>query len=201
MLINEVGMMSRLLLDNNVIISIVTGLGGALIIQVGALLLQNKKDKAEAPNKKAEAEKTASEVAIALIDPYREQINDMRGYNDALSDSVDSLRKALLIKDSDIFDLKTAIESNRQKILCLEGDNDKKSLVIAELEKQVGILLEQTEALKALLDIKDKKILEMQVEINELRSELEEYKKVAELNNIRVERKKRNSKPNGEPEL
>ena len=201
MLINEVGMMSRLLLDNNIIISIVTGLGGAIIIQVGALLLQNKKDKAEAPNKKAEAEKTASEVAIALIDPYREQINDMRGYNDALSDSVDSLRKALLIKDSDIFDLKTAIESNRQKILCLEGDNDKKSLVIAELEKQVGILLEQTEALKALLDIKDKKILEMQVEINELRSELEEYKKVAELNNIRVERKKRNSKPNGEPEL
>ena len=200
MLINEVGMMSRLLLDNNIIISIVTGLGGAIIIQVGALLLQNKKDKAEAPNKKAEAEKTASEVAIALIDPYREQINDMRGYNDALSDSVDSLRKALLIKDSDIFDLKTAIESNRQKILCLEGDNDKKSLVIAELEKQVGILLEQTEALKALLDIKDKKILEMQVEINELRSELEEYKKVAELNNIRVEKKKRNSKPNGEPE-
>ena len=200
MLINEVGMMSRLLLDNNIIISIVTGLGGAIIIQVGALLLQNKKDKAEAPNKKAEAEKTASEVAIALIDPYREQINDMRGYNDALSDSVDSLRKALLIKDSDIFDLKTAIESNRQKILCLEGDNDKKSLVIAELEKQVGILLEQTEALKALLDIKDKKILEMQVEINELRSELEEYKKVAELNNIRVERKKRSSKPNGEPE-
>ena len=200
MLIDEVGMMSRLLLDNNVIISIVTGLGGALIIQVGALLLQNKKDKAEAPNKKAEAEKTASEVAIALIDPYREQINDMRGYNDTLSDSVDSLRKALLIKDSDIFDLKTAIESNRQKILCLESDNDKKSLVIAELEKQVGILLEQTEALKALLDIKDKKILEMQVEINELRSELEEYKKVAELNNIRVERKKRSSKPNGEPE-
>ena len=200
MLIDEVGMMSRLLLDNNVIISIVTGLGGALIIQVGALLLQNKKDKAEAPNKKAEAEKTASEVAIALIEPYREQINDMRGYNDTLSDSVDSLRKALLIKDSDIFDLKTAIESNRQKILCLEGDNDKKSLVIAELEKQVGILLEQTEALKALLDIKDKKILEMQVEINELRSELEEYKKVAELNNIRVERKKRSSKPNGEPE-
>ena len=44
MLIDEVGMMSRLLLDNNVIISIVTGLGGALIIQVGALLLQNKKD-------------------------------------------------------------------------------------------------------------------------------------------------------------
>ena len=200
MLINEVGMMSRLLLDNNIIISIVTGLGGAIIIQVGALLLQNKKDKAEAPNKKAEAEKTASEVAIALIDPYREQINDMRSYNDTLSDSVDSLRKALLIKDSDIFDLKTAIESNRQKILCLEGDNDKKSLVIAELEKQVGILLEQTEALKALLDIKDKKILEMQVEINELRSELEEYKKVAELNNIRVERKKRSSKPNGEPE-
>ena len=200
MLINEVGMMSRLLLDNNIIISIVTGLGGAIIIQVGALLLQNKKDKAEAPNKKAEAEKTASEVAIALIDPYREQINDMRGYNDALSDSVDSLRKALLIKDSDIFDLKTAIESNRQKILCLEGDNDKKSLVIAELEKQVGILLEQTEALKALLDIKDKKILEMQVEINELRSELEEYKKVAELNNIRVERKKRSNKPNSEPE-
>ena len=172
MLINEVGMMSRLLLDNNIIISIVTGLGGAIIIQVGALLLQNKKDKAEAPNKKAEAEKTASEVAIALIDPYREQINDMRGYNDALSDSVDSLRKALLIKDSDIFDLKTAIESNRQKILCLENDNDKKSQVITELEKQVGILLEQTEALKALLDIKDKKILEMQVEINELRSEL-----------------------------
>ena len=200
MLIDEVGMMSRLLLDNNVIISIVTGLGGALIIQVGALLLQNKKDKAEAPNKKAEAEKTASEVAIALIDPYREQINDMRSYNDTLSDSVDSLRKALLIKDSDIFDLKTAIESNRQKILCLEGDNDKKSLVIAELEKQVGILLEQTEALKALLDIKDKKILEMQVEINELRSELEEYKKVAELNNIRVEKKKRSNKPNGEPE-
>ena len=143
---------------------------------------------------------TIGEVAIALIDPYREQINDMRGYNDALSDSVDSLRKALLIKDSDIFDLKTAIESNRQKILCLEGDNDKKSLVIAELEKQVGILLEQTEALKALLDIKDKKILEMQVEINELRSELEEYKKVAELNNIRVERKKRSNKPNSEPE-
>ena len=200
MLIDEVGMMSRLLLDNNVIISIVTGLGGALIIQVGALLLQNKKDKAEAQNKKAEAEKTASEIAIALIDPYREQINDMRGYNDTLSDSVDSLRKALLIKDSDIFDLKTAIEANRQKILCLESDNDKKSLVIAELEKQVGILLEQTEALKALLDIKDKKILEMQVEINELRSELEEYKKVAELNNIRVERKKRSSKPNGEPE-
>ena len=200
MLINEVGMMSRLLLDNNIIISIVTGLGGAIIIQVGALLLQNKKDKAEAPNKKAEAEKTASEVAIALIDPYREQINDMRSYNDTLSDSVDSLRKALLIKDSDIFDLKTAIESNRQKILCLEGDNDKKSLVIAELEKQVGILLEQTEALKALLDIKDKKILEMQVEINELRSELEEYKKVAELNNIRVEKKKRSNKPNGEPE-
>ena len=200
MLIDEVGMMSRLLLDNNVIISIVTGLGGALIIQVGALLLQNKKDKAEAPNKKIEAEKTASEVAIALIDPYREQINDMRSYNDTLSDSVDSLRKALLIKDSDIFDLKTAIEANRQKILCLEGDNDKKSLVIAELEKQVGILLEQTDALKDLLDIKDKKILEMQVEINELRSELEEYKKVAELNNIRVERKKRNSKPNGEPE-
>ena len=200
MLINEVGMMSRLLLDNNIIISIVTGLGGAIIIQVGALLLQNKKDKAEAPNKKAEAEKTASEVAIALIDPYREQINDMRSYNDTLSDSVDSLRKALLIKDSDIFDLKTAIESNRQKILCLESDNDKKSLVIAELEKQVGILLEQTEALKALLDIKDKKILEMQVEINELRSELEEYKKVAELNNIRVEKKKRNSKPNSEPE-
>ena len=200
MLINEVEMMSRLLLDNNVIISIVTGLGGALIIQVGALLLQNKKDKAEAPNKKIEAEKTASEVAIALIDPYREQINDMRGYNDTLSDSVDSLRKALLIKDSDIFDLKTAIEANRQKILCLEGDNDKKSLVIAELEKQVGILLEQTDALKDLLDIKDKKILEMQVEINELRSELEEYKKVAELNNIRVERKKRSSKPNGEPE-
>ena len=200
MLIDEVGMMSRLLLDNNVIISIVTGLGGALIIQVGALLLQNKKDKAEAPNKKAEAEKTASEVAIALIDPYREQINDMRGYNDALSDSVDSLRKALLIKDSEIFGLQTAMESNRQKILCLESDNDKKSLVIAELEKQVGILLEQTEALKALLDIKDKKILEMQVEINELRSELEEYKKVAELNNIRVERKKRSSKPNGEPE-
>lgn len=200
MLIDEVGMVSRLLLDNNVIISIVTGLGGALIIQVGALLLQNKKDKAEAPNKKIEAEKTASEVAIALIDPYREQINDMRGYNDTLSDSVDSLRKALLIKDSDIFDLKTAIEANRQKILCLEGDNDKKSLVIAELEKQVGILLEQTDALKDLLDIKDKKILEMQVEINELRSELEEYKKVAELNNIRVERKKRSSKPNGEPE-
>ena len=200
MLIDEVGMMSRLLLDNNVIISIVTGLGGALIIQVGALLLQNKKDKAEAPNKKAEAEKTASEVAIALIEPYREQVNDMRGYNDTLSDSVDSLRKALLIKDSDIFDLKTAIESNRQKILCLESDNDKKSLVITELEKQVGILLEQTEALKALLDIKDKKILEMQVEINELRSELEEYKKVAELNNIRVEKKKRNSKPNSEPE-
>lgn len=200
MLIDEVGMMSRLLLDNNVIISIVTGLGGALIIQVGALLLQNKKDKAEAPNKKIEAEKTASEVAIALIDPYREQINDMRGYNDTLSDSVDSLRKALLIKDSDIFDLKTAIEANRQKILCLEGDNDKKSLVIAELEKQVGILLEQTDDLKDLLDIKDKKILEMQVEINELRSELEEYKKVAELNNIRVERKKRSSKPNGEPE-
>jgi len=200
MLIDEVGMVSRLLLDNNVIISIVTGLGGALIIQVGALLLQNKKDKAEAPNKKIEAEKTASEVAIALIDPYREQINDMRGYNDTLSDSVDSLRKALLIKDSDIFDLKTAIEANRQKILCLEGDNNKKSLVIAELEKQVGILLEQTDALKDLLDIKDKKILEMQVEINELRSELEEYKKVAELNNIRVERKKRSSKPNGEPE-
>ena len=200
MLIDEVGMMSRLLLDNNVIISIVTGLGGALIIQVGALLLQNKKDKAEAPNKKAEAEKTASEVAIALIEPYREQVNDMRGYNDTLSDSVDSLRKALLIKDSDIFDLKTAIESNRQKILCLENDNDKKSLVITELEKQVGILLEQTEALKALLDIKDKKILEMQVEINELRSELEEYKKVAELNNIRVERKKRSNKPNSEPE-
>lgn len=200
MLIDEVGMMSRLLLDNNVIISIVTGLGGALIIQVGALLLQNKKDKAEAPNKKIEAEKTASEVAIALIDPYREQINDMRSYNDTLSDSVDSLRKALLIKDSDIFDLKTAIESNRQKILCLEGDNDKKSLVIAELEKQVGILSEQTEALKALLDIKDKKILEMQVEINELRSELEEYKRVAELNNIRVERKKRSNKPNSEPE-
>ena len=200
MLINEVEMMSRLLLDNNIIISIVTGLGGALIIQIGALLLQNKKDKAEAPNKKAEAEKTASEVAIALIDPYREQINDMRGYNDTLSDSVDSLRKALLIKDSDIFDLKTAIESNRQKILCLESDNDKKSLVIAELEKQVVILSEQTEALKDLLDIKDKKILEMQVEINELRSELEEYKKVAELNNIRVERKKRSSKPNGEPE-
>lgn len=200
MLIDEVGMMSRLLLDNNVIISIVTGLGGALIIQVGALLLQNKKDKAEAPNKKIEAEKTASEVAIALIDPYREQINDMRGYNDALSDSVDSLRKALLIKDSDIFDLKTAIEANRQKILCLEGDNDKKSLVIAELEKQVGILLEQTDDLKDLLDIKDKKILEMQVEINELRSELEEYKKVAELNNIRVERKKRSSKPNSEHE-
>ena len=200
MLINEVGMMSRLLLDNNIIISIVTGLGGAIIIQVGALLLQNKKDKAEAPNKKAEAEKTASEVAIALIDPYREQINDMMGYNDKLSDSVDSLRKALLIKDSDIFDLKTAIESNRQKILCLEGDNDKKSLVIAELEKQVGILLEQTEALKALLDIKDKKILDMQLEINELRSELEEYKKIVELNNIRVEKKKRNSKPNGEPE-
>ena len=200
MLIDEVGMMSRLLLDNNVIISIVTGLGGALIIQVGALLLQNKKDKAEAPNKKIEAEKTASEVAIALIDPYREQINDMRSYNDTLSDSVDSLRKALLIKDSDIFDLKTAIEANRQKILCLEDDNDKKSLVIAELEKQVSILLEQTDALKDLLDIKDKKILEMQVEINELRSELEEYKKVAELNNIRVERKKRNSKPNGEPE-
>ena len=200
MLIDEVGMMSRLLLDNNVIISIVTGLGGALIIQVGALLLQNKKDKAEAPNKKAEAEKTASEIAIALIDPYREQINDMRGYNDTLSDSVDSLRKALLIKDSDIFDLKTAIEANRQKILCLEGDNDKKSLVIAELEKQVSILLEQTDALKDLLDIKDKKILEMQVEINELRSELEEYKKVAELNNIRVERKKRSSKPNSEHE-
>ena len=200
MLIDEVGMMSRLLLDNNVIISIVTGLGGALIIQVGALLLQNKKDKAEAPNKKAEAEKTASEVAIALIDPYREQINDMRSYNDTLSDSVDSLRKALLIRDSDIFDLKTAIEANRQKILCLESDNDKKSLVIAELEKQVSILLEQTDALKDLLDIKDKKILEMQVEINELRSELEEYKKVAELNNIRVERKKRSSKPNGEPE-
>lgn len=200
MLIDEVGMMSRLLLDNNVIISIVTGLGGALIIQVGALLLQNKKDKAEAPNKKIEAEKTASEVAIALIDPYREQINDMRGYNDTLSDSVDSLRKTLLIKDSDIFDLKTAIEANRQKILCLEGDNDKKSLVIAELEKQVGILLEQTDALKDLLDIKDKKILEMQVEINELRSELEEYKKVAELNNIRVERKKRSNKPNSEPE-
>lgn len=200
MLINEVGMMSRLLLDNNIIISIVTGLGGAIIIQVGALLLQNKKDKAEAPNKKAEAEKTASEIAIALIDPYREQINDMMGYNDKLSDSVDSLRKALLIKDSDIFDLKTAIESNRQKILCLEGDNDKKSLVIAELEKQVSILLEQTNALKDLLDIKDKKILEMQVEINELRSELEEYKKVAELNNIRVERKKKSSKPNGEPE-
>ncbi len=200
MLIDEVGMMSRLLLDNNVIISIVTGLGGALIIQVGALLLQNKKDKAEAPNKKIEAEKTASEVAIALIDPYREQINDMRGYNDTLSDSVDSLRKALLIKDSDIFDLKTAIEANRQKILCLEGDNDKKSLVIAELEKQVGILLEQTDALKDLLDIKDKKILEMQVEINELRSELEEYKKVAELNNINVERKKRSSKPNSEHE-
>ena len=200
MLIDEVGMMSRLLLDNNVIISIVTGLGGALIIQVGALLLQNKKDKAEAQNKKAEAEKTASEIAIALIDPYREQINDMRGYNDTLSDSVDSLRKALLIKDSDIFDLKTAIEANRQKILCLESDNDKKSLVIAELEKQVSILLEQTDALKDLLDIKDKKILEMQVEINELRSELEEYKKVAELNNIRVERKKRSSKPNGEPE-
>lgn len=200
MLIDEVGMMSRLLLDNNVIISIVTGLGGALIIQVGALLLQNKKDKAEAPNKKIEAEKTASEVAIALIDPYREQINDMRSYNDTLSDSVDSLRKALLIKDSDIFDLKTAIEANRQKILCLESDNDKKSLVIAELEKQVSILLEQTDALKDLLDIKDKKILEMQVEINELRSELEEYKKVAELNNIRVERKKRSSKPNGEPE-
>ena len=76
MLIDEVGMMSRLLLDNNIIISIVTGLGGALIIQVGALLLQNKKDKAEAPNKKAEAEKTASEIAIALIAPYREQIND-----------------------------------------------------------------------------------------------------------------------------
>lgn len=200
MLIDEVGMMSRLLLDNNVIISIVTGLGGALIIQVGALLLQNKKDKAEAPNKKIEAEKTASEVAIALIDPYREQINDMRSYNDTLSDSVDSLRKALLIKDSDIFDLKTAIEANRQKILCLEGDNDKKSLVIAELEKQVSILLEQTDALKDLLDIKDKKILEMQVEINELRSELEEYKKVAELNNIRVERKKRSSKPNSEHE-
>ena len=200
MLINEVGMMSRLLLDNNIIISIVTGLGGAIIIQVGALLLQNKKDKAEAPNKKAEAEKTASEVAIALIDPYREQINDMRSYNDTLSDSVDSLRKALLIRDSDIFDLKTAIEANRQKILCLESDNDKKSLVIAELEKQVSILLEQTDALKDLLDIKDKKILEMQVEINELRSELEEYKKVAELNNIRVERKKRSSKPNGEPE-
>ena len=200
MLIDEVGMMSRLLLDNNVIISIVTGLGGALIIQVGALLLQNKKDKAEAPNKKIEAEKTASEVAIALIDPYREQINDMRSYNDTLSDSVDSLRKALLIKDSDIFDLKTAIEANRQKILCLESDNDKKSLVIAELEKQVSILLEQTDALKDLLDIKDKKILEMQVEINELRSELEEYKKVAELNNIRVERKKRSSKPNSEHE-
>lgn len=200
MLIDEVGMMSRLLLDNNVIISIVTGLGGALIIQVGALLLQNKKDKAEAPNKKIEAEKTASEVAMALIDPYREQINDMRGYNDTLSDSVDSLRKTLLIKDSDIFDLKTAIEANRQKILCLESDNDKKSLVIAELEKQVGILLEQTDALKDLLDIKDKKILEMQVEINELRSELEEYKKVAELNNIRVEKKKRSNKPNGEPE-
>ena len=200
MLINEVGMMSRLLLDNNVIISIVTGLGGALIIQVGALLLQNKKDKAEAPNKKIEAEKTASEVAIALIDPYREQINDMMGYNDKLSDSVDSLRKALLIKDSEIFGLQTAMESNRQKILCLEGDNDKKSLVIAELEKQVGILLEQTDALKDLLDIKDKKILEMQVEINELRSELEEYKKVAELNNIRVERKKRSSKPNSEHE-
>lgn len=200
MLIDEVGMMSRLLLDNNVIISIVTGLGGALIIQVGALLLQNKKDKAEAPNKKIEAEKTASEVAIALIDPYREQVNDMRVYNDTLSDSVDSLRKALLIKDADIFDLKTAIEANRQKILCLEGDNDKKSLVIAELEKQVGILLEQTDALKDLLDIKDKKILEMQVEINELRSELEEYKKVAELNNIRVERKKRSNKPNIEHE-
>lgn len=200
MLIDEVGMMSRLLLDNNVIISIVTGLGGALIIQVGALLLQNKKDKAEAPNKKIEAEKTASEVAIALIDPYREQINDMRSYNDTLSDSVDSLRKALLIKDSDIFDLKTAIEANRQKILCLESDNDKKSLVIAELEKQVSILLEQTDALKDLLDIKDKKILEMQVEIDELRSELEEYKKIVELNNIRVEKKKRNSKPNGEPE-
>jgi hypothetical protein len=200
MLIDEVGMMSRLLLDNNVIISIVTGLGGALIIQVGALLLQNKKDKAEAPNKKAEAEKTASEIAIALIDPYREQINDMMGYNDKLSDSVDSLRKALLIKDSEIFGLQTAMESNRQKILCLEGDNDKKSLVITELEKQVGILLEQTDALKDLLDIKDKKILEMQVEINELRSELEEYKKVAELNNIRVERKKRSSKPNSEHE-
>lgn len=200
MLIDEVGMMSRLLLDNNVIISIVTGLGGALIIQVGALLLQNKKDKAEAPNKKAEAEKTASEIAIALIDPYREQINDMMGYNDKLSDSVDSLRKALLIKDSEIFGLQTAMESNRQKILCLEGDNDKKSLVITELEKQVGILLEQTDALKDLLDIKDKKILEMQVEINELRSELEEYKKVAELNNIKVERKKRSSKPNSEHE-
>ena len=200
MLINEVGMMSRLLLDNNVIISIVTGLGGALIIQVGALLLQNKKDKAEAPNKKIEAEKTASEVAIALIDPYREQINDMRSYNDTLSDSVDSLRKALLIKDSDIFDLKTAIEANRQKIFCLEGDNDKKSLIIAELEKQVDILSEQTDALKDLLDIKDKKILDMQLEINELRSELEEYKKIVELNNIRVEKKKRNSKPNSEPE-
>ena len=200
MLMNDIEVMSRLLLDGNIIVSIITGLGGALIIQIGALILQNKKDKAEAPNKKAEAEKTASEVAIALIEPYREQINDMRGYNDALSDSVDSLRKALLIKDSEIFGLQTAMESNRQKILCLENDNDKKSLVITELEKQVGILLEQTEALKALLDIKDKKILEMQVEINELRSELEEYKKIVELNNIRVEKKKRNSKPNGEPE-
>ena len=50
------------------------------------------------------------------------------------------------------------------------------------------------------MPLKTKKILEMQLEINELRSELEEYKKIVELNNIRVEKKKRNSKPNGEPE-
>ena len=190
-----VGSISRFLIDKDILISLVTGLGGGLIVQIGAWVLQAMKNKSEAPGKEAEKEKTASETALALIEPYKAQVEDMEGYVSKLSASIDSLRQSSLEKDEDIFELKGSMDSMKRQVVCLETEDQKKLARIAELEDQIKVLLAETEVLKELLDTKDEKILAMQGEIDELRAELEEYKKIVEINNIKIERKRKTTKP------
>lgn len=195
MLESVISSISRFLIDKDILISLATGLGGGLIVQIGAWVLQGIKNKAEAPGKEAEKEKTISETAVALIEPYKAQVEDMEGYINKLSANVDSLRHAILEKEEDIFELKGSVESMKRQVVCLETEDQKKLARIAELEGQIRALLEETTALKELLDTKDARILAMQGEIDELRCELEEYKKIVEINNIKIERKRKPSKP------
>ena len=132
----------------------------ALIGQIAALIIQSNKDKIEKKKVEQEGQKAITEIAMSLVEPIQEQLQEQRLENQNMLKTIKELKDDLSKKTDEIYRL------NHQ---------------ILELETEIKDLKEINAA-------KDKQIVDMQSEIDSLRAEVAEYRSFIEENKLQFKR-------------
>ena len=132
----------------------------ALIGQIAALLIQSSKDKVEKKKVEQEGHRAVTEIAMSLVQPLQQQLEDQRLDNEEMMKRIKELKDDLSEKDDEIY----------------------------MLSHQILDLNTQVECLKETNSAKDKKIVDMQCEIDSLKAEVAEYRSFIEDNKLQFKR-------------